>query len=327
MTSKTKKISQKKIISSLLGASQILVTTHENIDGDGLGAMIALGQGLVQLGKKTCLYSKDGVPRIYQFLPGQKSVCQKLDLHKKFDLTLVLDVAERKRVSDVFLAHRFLGTVISIDHHVTGSPDTDYIFSRPQQASCGELIYSLLAKLPVQITKEMATNLYTAIATDTGSFKYSNTKPQTLTTAARLLALGVDVWQVSQNCFEMYSLPRMALLKRLMPKIEVHPCGKIAWVVLTQHDFKVTCAKSEDAEGFINYPRFIEGVEVAVLFKQKSSRVYKVSMRSKEFVDVAAIAAKFGGGGHVRASGCTIEGSLTEIKKQILTEILFSLRK
>ncbi|MBU0504466.1 MAG: bifunctional oligoribonuclease/PAP phosphatase NrnA [bacterium] len=316
------KISQNKLLSLMGKAKSVLLTTHENPDGDGLGSIIALGLALRAKGKKIYLFSKDPVPVNYQFLPNQKLIKNTLKTKIKFDLTLLVDVGEMERVGSCVQEYPHKGLTISIDHHAASQHNTQMVYCLPKESSSGEIVLALLKKMKTKMTQTIATNLYTAIATDTGAFKYSNTTQKTFQNAAYLCRFGVDVWDVALNCFETYTPARMNLLKKAIGSINIHANKKVAWIILEAKDFKATKTSSQDAEGFINYPRAIDGVEVALFFKEKSSRCYKISMRSKKYVNVAKIAAKFGGGGHVRASGCTLNGTLSTVRDKILQTIV-----
>lgn len=317
-----KKIDLKTLISHIRKAKNILIATHENPDGDGIGSITALGMGLKQLGKKVVTYMKDPVPKMYRYLPGHEKIVSTLNPTVKFDLSFIVDLGEIERVGEEFVKHTGRGVTASLDHHIKGAHNADLNFCLPKQASSGEVIYKILKALKVKLNKAMATNIYTAMVTDTGSFKYSNTTQETFAIAAELMKFKLDVWEVALNCFETYSAARMALLKRVMATMEIHPGGKLAWIVLFQKDYEETGALPEDTEGFINFPRSVEGVEVAVAFKETAPNRYKISMRSKNYADVASVAMSFGGGGHIRASGCKLEGSLDQVKEQLFAKIL-----
>ena len=319
---KAKKIDIKQLTKLIRGAKNILVATHENPDGDGIGSMIALGFGLATLKKKVTLYMKDPVPKIYRFLKGSAKITNSLPKGKKFDLTFIIDLGEIQRVGDEFVDFPGRGTTISLDHHIKGDHNADLNFCLPKQAASGEVIFKVLKALKVKINNAMATGMFTAMVTDTGSFKYSNTTGETFAIAAELMQQGVDVWNVALNCYETFSRARMEIFKRVMAKIVVHDSGKIAWITLLKKDFEETGASSEDSEGFISYPRAVEGVEVAISYKEIGDKKYKASLRSKLYVDVAEIAENFGGGGHIRASGCKLNGSLEEVQQQMMSAIL-----
>lgn len=326
MSKKAKKIDLKELLKFIKPAKNILIATHENPDGDGIGSIIALGEGLRQLGKKVTLYIKDPVPEMYHFLPGYKKIKQSLKKNVDFDLSFIVDLGELERVGEEFKNHKGRKPTISLDHHAKGNHNADYNFCLPKQAASGEVIYKILKALKVKLNNTMAMGMYTAIVTDTGSFKYSNTTKETFEIATDLMNYNVDVWKVALHCFETFSPERMELLKRVIARMEVHKSKKIASIAFLKEDFKKTGAKEEDTEGFINYPRSIDTVEVALAFREINKNLYKVSMRSKNYVDVAKIAMKFDGGGHIRASGCKLSGSLESVKKKLIAEINKSLK-
>lgn len=319
---KAKKISLASLVKTIHSSKNILISTHQNPDGDGIGSILALGMGLKQLRKKVTWYMADPVPKMYQFLPGQEKIIGKLTAKDRFDLSFIVDLGEVERVGDEFLNHPYRGKTISLDHHLKGEHNADYNYCLPKQASSGEVIFKILKALKVKLNKAMATNIYTAMVTDTGSFKYSNTTHETFAIATELMKFKVNVWEVALNCFETFSLQRMELLKRVISRMEIHKNKKIAWIELFQKDIKETGAEPDEAEGFINYPRSIEGVEVALFFKEIAENEFKVSLRSKNYVDVAAIATEFDGGGHMRASGCKLQGSLESVRKKIISKII-----
>lgn len=317
-----KKIDLKQLVKIIRGAKKIMVATHENPDGDGIGSMLALGFGLKQLRKKITFYMKDPVPKIYRFLKGSGQIVNVLPAGEKFDVTFIVDLGEIERVGDEFVKFPGRGVTISLDHHIGGDHNADLNFCLPRQAASGEVIFKILKTLRVKINNLMATGMFTAMVTDTGSFKYSNTTQETFAIAAELMKQRVDVWQVALNCYETFTRARMELFKRVMNTMIVHDSGKIAWITLLKNDFAKTAASSEDAEGFISYPRAVEGVEVAISYKEVDEKIFKVSLRSKLYVDVAAIAESFGGGGHMRASGCKLKGTLEEVQKTVLDKVV-----
>lgn len=319
---KAKNISLASLVEKIKAAQTIMIATHENPDGDGIGSIIALGEGLMKMGKKVTLYSKDPVPKMYHYLPKYKSIKHSLPKTAKYDLTFLVDLGELERVGEEFVNHPGRDLTISLDHHAKGVHNADFNYCLPKLASSGEVIFRILKALKVKLNKVMATGIYTAIVTDTGSFKYSNTTSETFKDAAELVSHGVDVWDVAMHCFETSSLSRMELLKKVIARMEVHKNKKVAWIVLRQNDYKSTGALPEEAEGFINYPRSIEGVEVAIAFKEVGKNQFKISLRSKTYVDVAAIAMTFDGGGHIRAAGCKMTGSLKDVQERLLKEIV-----
>ncbi len=314
------KINKIGLIRLIRQSKKILIATHVNPDGDAVGSLLALGLGLKQLKKKITLYMRDPVPRMYQFLPSRALIQNALP-SQKFDLTLIVDVGDRERVSDEIKAFAGCGVTVSIDHPAQGPSDVDFSYCLPKRAACGEIIFELFKALRLRITKPIATCLYTAIVTDTGSFKYSNTTSATFEMCARLVAQGVEVWRVAEQCFETSTAERLLLLSRALAGLTVHPTKRIAWITLRHADFLASGALPEDTEGLINYPRSIDTVEVAIFFKEQADGKIKVSFRSKETVDVAKLALEWKGGGHARASGCTMMGTMEEVVNRVVERV------
>lgn len=322
MAAKTKKIELKDLVRLIRKSKKILIATHVNPDADGIGTMLGLGQALKTLGKTVTLYMRDPVPRTCQFLPGQSKIVSRLPKTARFDLSFIVDLGEMERVGKEFVEHPGRGVTISIDHHLRGARDTDLSFCLPKQAASGEVAYKILKALKVPLNKSIATCLYTAIATDTGTFRYSNTTRESFLIAADLLQYGVDVWQVALNCFETSSLAQLKLLERVLSGLTIHKNGKIAWIEIWRRDIAEIGATDSETDGFITYPRSLEGVEVAMAFRESSPGEFKVSLRSKKYVDVGLVAETLGGGGHKKASGVTLCGSLEEVREKLLQLIV-----
>lgn len=303
-----------------------LVTTHANPDGDALGSSLALAAGLRRLGKKVKVYNQDAVPVFLRFLPGAERVSQELLTSERFDAAFIVDCAEKDRVGEAFAKHPALGKVIVLDHHIQSRRAGDWNLIEPKAASSGVVVLRLLKKLRVPMTREIATNVYCTLVTDTGNFRYSNTDAEVLALGSELLKQGVSPWQVSKNLYESFPIAHLKLLGKVLPTLDRTPDGQIASIFITQEMFREAGATPDLAEGFINYPRSIAGVEVAVQFRETDDGKIKVSFRSKDLVDVAALAARFGGGGHQRAAGCTLQGNLSEAKEKILAAVSEALK-
>ncbi|MDO8461531.1 MAG: bifunctional oligoribonuclease/PAP phosphatase NrnA [Deltaproteobacteria bacterium] len=314
-------MSFKKVIDAIQKNHNFIVTSHANPDGDALGSMLALGAGLKFLGKKVKIYSRDGVPKTLAFLPNTNLVSRDLTVDEPFDAGFIVDCAEKERVGDIFRDSRGIKKLIVVDHHLKSGRCGDINLIDAKAPSTGELVYRLLKKLKVPISKEIAVPIYCTLVTDTGGFRYSNTNSKTLKTASELVRLGAEPWFVSKNVDENYSASRFKVLGKVLETMTLSPEGHLAYGLLTRKMLSEAGAAVEDAEGFINFFRSIGTVEVAVQFREESDNLYKVSFRSKDRVDVAAVANQFGGGGHARASGCTLKGSLQEVQSKILKAV------
>lgn len=300
---------------------KFLIVSHINPEGDAIGSCIALALGLKKMRKSVYILSKDPVPDILKFLPHSDLINTKKP-SINFDVLILVDcnTIERTGLSSLGGKNIKIKATAIIDHHSTISPDKRHIIWVDSKASAtGELIYKFLKALRIPIDKKIATNLYTAILTDTGGFQYSNTSVESVRIASDLIEAGAEPWKIAKEVYESISLNCLRLLSQMLLTLEKR--GKIAWVTVTRLMFKKTNTCAQDTENFVDYPRKVKGVEVAVLFREKAKSRYKVSLRSKGKVNVADIAKTFGGGGHVSAAGCVVNGSLTEVKKKVLKAV------
>lgn len=310
-----KTVTEKEALSLLRENQSFVLTAHISPDGDSLGSMLALYEFLVRQGKQVVVALDDTIPDVFRMLPCWDVIRTVDELGKlKPDLVVILDASTMDRIGRV--SEIVDAPTLNIDHHVSNQGFTDYRLLDSEAAATGEIVYRLLAEAKTPITKDMATNLYTAIATDCGFFRYANTRPGTMRIAAELLTYGVEPNTIAE-ALEQISLDTMRLTARVLQTMEFFADGKVAVIVVTrdmlEHD--------ESTDELINYPRKVEGVDVAVMLKQKDESSVKISMRSKG-VDVSRIAMQFGGGGHARAAGCSIEGSIDEARKKLLAVIV-----
>ncbi len=313
------------IASEMNRISEAVLFSHVSPDGDCLGSMLALGLALESMGKKIRYYNPGPLPVNLRFLPGLDPIMTTKP--GQFPDTLVfIDCAEADRVYNGIASELFEDrTVINIDHHVSNDCFGTINWVDPNVAATGEMIYKLIKKLGVPITHDIAVNLYTAIITDTGRFSFSNTTADSFKIAAGLVKTGIDLVEINNVLFEKKSLSQTNLLKIALTNLEIHQDGKIALIVLSKEDFEKSGAEENLSEGLVNYARNIENVEAAALLKEIDDREVKVSFRSNSWLDVSEVAQRFGGGGHIRASGCTINASLkgaTQEVKAVLEEAL-----
>jgi phosphoesterase RecJ-like protein len=325
-----------RIVEVVREGKRFLITSHENPDGDALGSMLGLGLALEMAGKEVVLYNKDGAPGVLQFLPSSERINSSLtSIQGTFDCVLILDCTDTSRVGDEFeqfIASGRCGTKVIIDHHLTNKPSADLYLLNPEASSTGMIIYSLLKTLSLKITPEVAKNLYATIVVDTGSFSYSNTTPETFRVAADLVESGANPWEISRAIYESESLGKLKLLGVALPTLEVSEDGRIAWLFVSGEMFRKTGTSREDTEGIVNFPRSIKGVQVAMLFREEgpvreegpardNGTRWKVSLRSNGEVNVSEIAEKFGGGGHKRAAGCLVTGTLADVRHRLIKSI------
>ncbi|MEW5909347.1 MAG: bifunctional oligoribonuclease/PAP phosphatase NrnA [Thermodesulfobacteriota bacterium] len=306
----------------------ILVASHANPDGDAIGSLIAMGLTLSGLGKGTTLYNESPIPAVYRFLSGVQRVVDRLDGLKLFDTAVVLDCGDVQRLGDAGPEIERIPLVINIDHHVTNSRFGRFNVVDPSACATSEIIYRLISGMDVSIDLDIASALYTGILTDTGSFRFSNTNQAAFEICGKLVSLGVDPYRIAQRVYGTYSLGRIKLLNLALDSIEISKNGKLSLMAVTRNMMSETKTRPEDIDGLINYAKGIQDVKVAVLIqelnqhpknKSQGPSHYHVSLRSDGTVDVAAIAAEFGGGGHSSAAGFSVESTLTEIKSKLIT--------
>ena len=291
---------------------KMVIVSHISPDGDTLGSSLALAHALRMLGKEVMLNVDDDIPSVFSFLPGIGEYMRFApDDSVPADLLIVIDASSADRAGNAMNVVK-ARSVLNIDHHKTNTHFADYLYLDSDAAATAEIIYSLLLELGTELNTEIATCIYEGLYTDTGSFKYSNTTSRTLSIASALLTYGVNPSLISDN-MEVKSRSQVEMLGKVLETLTFLRDGKIAYVEVAPelYDYNV------DTDTFVSYPRYIEGVEVALLFKQVEENLTRVSFRSKQ-VDVAKIALSFGGGGHQKASGCSIHAPLKEAESIVL---------
>lgn len=310
------------VLNAINQGERFLVTAHARPDGDAVGSMLACGMILDQLGKRVDLVSSDRVPLIYRGLPCSSTIRQVARVEGDYDAAILLecDGIERSRLEG--LNGRFL---INIDHHVSGRLFGDVNWIDQGACAVAEMVYDLAMLAGVRITPEMASCLYTAVLTDTGSFCYAGTDAHTFELASDLVRQGANPMLIAQHTYFSNPASKMLLLGAALSNLRRE--GRLAWMWVTHNDMLRTSAAEEDCEGLVNYAISIAGVDVAVFLRELPNRRVRLSIRSKGPIDVASIAESFGGGGHLHASGCTIDGPLSAAEDRILACLRETVRR
>ncbi len=315
-----------QIVSHLKNSRRILLATHVNPDGDAIGSLVAMGLALETLGKAATLFCASPIPAVYRFLPATDRITGACAQTNRFDTAVILDCGNFDRVGEAFSEIQKIETIINIDHHVTNTGFGDLEIVDTTACATSEIIYKLIKKLGISIDRGMATAIYTGIFTDTGSFRFSNTNRKAFSICEEMMAIGIDPYKVAQNVYGTYSLGRIKLLNLALDSIEVAAGGKVSIMTLTRSMLAETKTQPEDIDGLINYAKRIEDVKLAALLQEMENGNrgsgdpprFHVSLRSDGAVDVAEIAAAFGGGGHAVAAGFNIDSPLDEIKAKII---------
>jgi phosphoesterase RecJ-like protein len=304
------------IIAELQKCTTILLSVHISPDGDALGSQLALMLALEKMGKTVTAHNLDPVPEIYRFLPHAGRIRTGRPVTGRYDAVIVLD-AEPPRTG-LFDSSPPANVLINIDHHVTNPAPWFNTWLDPNASATGEMVYNLIRRLGVPFDRDIALCLYTAIFTDTGSFRYSNTSPESMRISANLLEAGADPWLVTENVYESFAFRRLKLLGSVLTGMERSEDGRVAWVVVTDEMYRRTGTSAEDTDNFVNFVRSVKGVEVAILFRQIGAEEYKISLRSKGRVNLSGLAQSFGGGGHKNAAGGKVQGSLQEATEKVV---------
>lgn len=297
----------------------VMLISHISPDGDTLGSACALLLALRAMGKKACAVC-EGLPSAnLRRMPFIDQISREAPFEPQ--VAIAVDCADARRIGD-FVQHFERAPInIAIDHHATNGGYGQVNWIDPHASATGEMIYSLIKELGVEIGRDIATCLYIALSTDTGNFSYSNTTGNTLRIAAELLETGFDMTGLHRDLFRVRSFARSRLLGIALERAQLHFEGRMVMSSLTYKEVGAVGSENAINEGVIDMLRDIEGVEVAVYMHQTAEGIYRVSFRSNSYVDVCAIALEFGGGGHIRAAGCGIHGELEEIQSKIIAAV------
>ncbi len=298
------------------------VLGHVRPDGDALGSALALGLSLKKLGKDVRIWNEEGMLEKYSFLPRAELLTKPPTEPEDVDVIVALDTAIQNRLGTTLASIRSSRLCINIDHHPSNPEYGDIVYIDPKSPATGQILFELIKSEKLPMDSEIATNLYVAISTDTGSFQYPNTTARTFEIAAELVREGVDVGRISQLTYENYPRRRIELLRDLLGTMRFHADYRVASFSLSLAVAKKLRVLPEDNEGLIDHLRAIRGVIAAIFFEELPDGKVRVSMRSKtEKVNVCAICEKFGGGGHVLAAGARVKGTLAEVENKILEEV------
>jgi len=315
----------KQIIQQLKNSRSVLIASHVNPDGDAIGSLLAMGLALDALNIKATLYNESDIPAVYRFLPEIKHIQNQISRVHAYETAIILDCSNLDRIGRATDIVTQIPMVINIDHHSTNTRFGERQLIDDKACATAELVFRLLKEMDVPISTAMATSIYTGIVTDTGSFRFSNTNASAFEICNEMVLLGVKPKHIARHLYGSYSLGRIKLLNQALGSIEISNNGSLSLMTLTLNMLRQTGTQPEDADGLIQYARKIEDVKVAALIQEQANgrkhvsadKNYHVSLRSDGSIDVAAIAATFGGGGHPSAAGFNLESTLDKIKETI----------
>lgn len=303
-----------------------LVVSHVQPDGDAAGSTFAVAWMLQSLGKHFTLINEGPIPEKFMYMAAERHtvIHNEADpgsFTQRYTHVISVDCADYSRIGTV--KKRFAEDVhiLNIDHHATNDRFGSSNLVDEQAAATVEVLYDLCEHMKIPFTHELNVCIYSGLLTDTGGFRYANTTPKVMQIAADLLNRGVKGHELAERLLEKLSYPQISLIKSSLSTLSFAHSNQVAWLSVTLEDVTASGASNEDLDGLVNYPRNIEGVEVGLLFKERGEGIVKVSLRSNGKADVALVAKSFGGGGHIRAAGCTVQGTLEEAIERVVKEV------
>ena len=305
------------VAKTLKAANHIAVFCHIRPDGDAVGASLAVKGILESLGKSVSLFCADPVPEKFACAGDLSAFSAENGDFSAFDLFLALDCADEARIGSFsYLFGKKKNTVL-VDHHVSNTRYAALSYVEDVAATC-QIVYKLAVAMGVPVTKKIADALFVGLSTDTGHFAHQNVTAETFSVASALTLAGADPHRVSQEMFKRQSAIRAKLYAEVMGKMRFYEGGKIALISVSKEQMERYGASQDMTEGFIDFPLSVDGVEIAVSMMQVAKQSFKVSFRSKGKADVNALAATFGGGGHVLASGCMVNGFFEDVEEKLV---------
>lgn len=309
-----------EILKEIKNAESIVVLTHESPDGDAVGSSTAMRLLLKSLGKSSDVIIPK-FARIYNFLPGIEEVKTMSDV-ENYDLAISLDCADVKRLAGKEYFENSKKTIV-IDHHRSNNMYGDLNYVNPVAPACCEILAMMANYFEVEITKELGTCIMTGIITDTGGFRHTNINAETFEFTAELIRKGVNIPDIYKRTLRTVTRANFELTKRVMSRMEMLEDGKVTFTYITKQDEKEVNAEEGDHEGLVDVGRDIEGVKVSIFIRQKEEGedLYKISLRTDNDVNASDICMIFGGGGHPRAAGATLQGNIEQVKEKVMKEV------
>jgi len=307
-----------KTVEAIRARRRFVISSHARPDGDSIGSQLAMAYALQAMGKEVTVVNADPAPAPLMAFPAVPDIVIAPEVEGEFDAAIIMECSSLARTGVKGLERFF---VINIDHHPGNSGYGQVNWFDASAAACGEMVFDLVGALGVPLTVEIATHVYLAILTDTGSFHYSSISPRTFDICRETLEAGVDPVLVARNVYDSNNMGRLKLFGAVLSAMQIDPTGHIAIVYLDHEMARAAGGTYEDTEGLINLPLTVKEIQAVVFFKQDEGDQYRVSMRSKGAIDIGAVAKQFGGGGHKNAAGCTVTGPIDALQKLFVERI------
>jgi phosphoesterase RecJ-like protein len=307
-----------RIVNAISGSQRFVLSSHSRPDGDSIGSQLAMAYALRALGKEAVVVNKDPAPGPLMAFPGVRSIVIADRVEGNFDAAIIMECSDLLRPGVAGLDRSF---VINIDHHPGNTAYGNLNWFDATAAACGEMVFDLIRLLGVPLTQEIATHIYLAILTDTGSFHYSGISPRTFAICKEALEAGVDAVEVARAVYDSNSMGRLKLFGAVLSAMQIDRTGRIAIVYVDHAMARAAGGSYEDTDGLVNLPLTVKEIEAVMFFKHENDDEYRVSLRSKGHIDVGAVAKSFGGGGHKNAAGCTVRGAVDDLQRRLVEKI------
>jgi phosphoesterase RecJ-like protein len=307
-----------RIVDAIRSRRRFVLSSHSRPDGDSLGSQLAMRYALQAMGKEAIAINADPAPPPLMAFPGVPDIRIATAVEGEFDAAIIMECGDLKRTGVSGLERFF---VINIDHHPGNAGYGQINWFDASAAACAEMVYEAVRALGVPLTREIATHVYLAILTDTGSFHYSGISPRTFDICRECLEAGVDPVLVARNVYDSNNMGRLKLFGAVLGAMQIDSTGRIA-IVYVDHEMARTAGGTyEDTEGLVNLPLTVKEIEAVIFFKQEKGDEYRISLRSKGNIDIGSIAKEFGGGGHKNAAGLTVSGPIEQLQKTLIEKI------
>jgi len=307
-----------RIAEALRARRRFVLSSHARPDGDSIGSQLAMLYALRAMGKEATAVNADPAPPPLMAFPGVRDIRIAPAVEGEFDAAIIMECGDLKRTGVSGLDRFF---VVNIDHHPGNTGYGQINWFDPSAAACAEMVYDVVRALGVPLTTEIATHVYLAILTDTGSFHYSGISPRTFDICKACLEAGVDPVVIARNVYDSNNMGRLKLFGSVLGAMQIDQTGRIAIVYVDHEMARAAGGTYEDTEGLVNLPLTVKEIEAVVFFKQEKGDEYRVSLRSKGDTDIGVIAKEYGGGGHKNAAGCTITGPIEELQKTLVEKL------
>ena len=306
------------IAAAIAGRRRFVISSHARPDGDSIGSQLAMAYALRAIGKEAHVVNADPAAPPLQAFPGVADIEIAPSVTGEYDAAIVMECGDLVRTGVSGLDRFF---TINIDHHPGNTGYGQLTWFDPQAAACAEMVFDLVAAIGAPLTREVATHIYVAILTDTGSFHYSSISPRTFDICRQALEAGVDPVAVSRAVYDSNNLGRLKLFGAVLDRMQIDARGRVAVLYVDHEMAREAGGTYEDTEGLINLPLTVKDIQAVVFFKLAEGEQYRVSLRSKGDIDIGAVAKRYGGGGHKNASGCTVTGPVDALQRRIVDEV------